>query len=168
MDKMLVITVCPVPAPISRKWNPNQRARPRRSPTRLSPAAGKGRRQRNSIRETSMTIGSLPPDCSKETIDRILHQCPDITIQPGSCEGYLPDVDRHTYESVKPMVEALGEINLRYMESPSSLRFAIDFGSWTSRSTSPRQLGTTRSEPYPSFSKTESSASPCATTGRES
>lgn len=53
----------------------------------------------------------------KETVDMIVDKCPNIIIQPSSCEGYAEDLTQYEYKTVKPMVDILHAISKKHMES---------------------------------------------------
>ena len=40
-----------------------------------------------------------------------------MIVQPSAAEGYVPGAGHYTYETMKPMVDALHSIDKRYMES---------------------------------------------------
>jgi 3-keto-5-aminohexanoate cleavage enzyme len=117
MDKPLVITVCPVGALVSRKQNPNQPHTPREIAEETIAAYKEGASMAHLHSRDEYGHPATTTELIKETVDLILEQCPDMIIQPSSCEGYLPDSNQYTYETVKPMVEALHGISRKYMES---------------------------------------------------
>ena len=117
LEKKLVITICPVGALVSRTQNPNQP----RTPQEIADGTVAAYREGASVvhfhnrNEHGHPVTNT--EIIKETVDRILDKCPDIVIQPSSCHGYVPGAQQYTYETVKPMVDALHGINPRYMES---------------------------------------------------
>jgi len=117
MDKPLVITVCPVGALVSRKQNPHVP----RSPQEIAEETIASYKEGATVAHLHFRDEYGHPVTTTEmvrrTVDLILDQCPDIIIQPSSCEGYEPSANQYTYESVKPMVETLHGINRKYMES---------------------------------------------------
>jgi 3-keto-5-aminohexanoate cleavage enzyme len=117
MDKPLVITVCPVGALVSRKQNPNQPRTPQEIAQETIASYKEGATVAHLHFRDEYGHPVTTTDLLKETVDPILDQCPDIVIQPSSCEGYLPESNQYTYESVKPMVDELHGINRQYMES---------------------------------------------------
>ena len=117
MDKPLVITVCPVGALVARKQNPHQPRSPKEVAEQTIASYEEGATVAHLHTRDEYGRHSTKTELLKETIDRILDACPDMIIQPSSCEGYLPEANAYTYESVKPMVEALHGISRNYMES---------------------------------------------------
>jgi len=117
MDKKLVITVCTVGALISRKQNPNQPITPKDIARETIESYNEGAvvahlhtRDANGRPGTSMEV-------LKEIIDMIMDKCPDMIIQPSSCESYVPGKTTYSYETVEPMAKALHAYGLKYMES---------------------------------------------------
>lgn len=114
MDKPLIITVCPTGALFSRKQNPNQPYTPEEIARESIESYEEGAsivhlHTRNEQGYPRTSIETL-----KEVIDMILDKCPDMIIQPSSCESYVPGATDYSYESVKPFVDKLKG---RYIES---------------------------------------------------
>ncbi len=114
MDKPLMITVCPTGALFSRRQNPNQPYSPEEIAREAIQSYEEGAcmvhlHTRNEKGYPRSSIETL-----KEIIDRILDKCPDVIIQPSSCESYVPGATDYSFESVKPFVEKLKG---RYIES---------------------------------------------------
>jgi 3-keto-5-aminohexanoate cleavage enzyme len=117
LDKPLVITVCPVGALFSRRQNPDQPYTIEEVVDQAIAACDEGAamvhlHNRDEFGYHKSTVGSM-----KETVDRIVSRCPEVIIQPSSCEGYAEDSTQYTYETVKPMVDALHAISRKHMES---------------------------------------------------
>ena len=129
MNKKLVVTVCPVGALISRKQNPYLP----HSPQEIADEAIAAYREGAAVAHLhNRDAGGWPmtrADLLKETVDRILDACPDMIIQPSSCEGYRPEAGNYTYETVKPMLDELHGISRRYMESTifTPVSYAVHF-----------------------------------------
>jgi len=117
MDKELCISVCPVGGLISRRQNPNQPYTPQEiaRETIESYKEGACLVHLHVRDENGKPVTTTP--LLKETIDAILDECPDMIVQPSSCEGYVPGSTQYTYETVKPMVDELHSLNRKYMES---------------------------------------------------
>jgi 3-keto-5-aminohexanoate cleavage enzyme len=117
MNKKLVITVCPVGALVSRKQNPNQPRSPKEiaGDTIASYREGASVAHLHNRNEYGHPVTTT--ELLKETIERILDACPDMIIQPSAAEGYVPEAGHYTYETTKPMAEALHGISRNYMES---------------------------------------------------
>jgi 3-keto-5-aminohexanoate cleavage enzyme len=117
LDKKLIITVCPVGALVSRRQNPHQP----NSPQEIADEAIAAYREGATVAHLHNRDDHGAPITNtaviKETVDRILDACPDMIIQPSSCHGYVPGAQQYTYETVKPMVDALRGLNPRYMET---------------------------------------------------
>jgi len=117
MDKKLIITVCPNGADFSRIHNPNQPY----SPVEIAQQVIDSYREGASIAHLHNRDDKGTPmtttEALKETVDIILDQCPDIVIQPSSCQGHDPQEQQYSYLSVKPMVDNLHKLNKQYMES---------------------------------------------------
>jgi 3-keto-5-aminohexanoate cleavage enzyme len=117
MDKPLFITVCPTGALFSRKQNPNQPYSSKEIAAASIESYAEGacvahlhtRDKRGDSVTNTKTL--------TETIAPILDKCPDMIIQPSSAEGYNPQSGDYSYETVKPMVDALHGIDKRYMQS---------------------------------------------------
>lgn len=117
MDKKLIITVCPVGALVARRQNPHQPQSPKEIADEAIAAyrAGAAVAHLHNRDEHGHPITNTV--IIKETVDRILDACPDMIIQPSSCHGYVPGAKQYTYETVKPMVDALRGLSPRHMES---------------------------------------------------
>jgi 3-keto-5-aminohexanoate cleavage enzyme len=117
MDKKLIITVCPVGALFSRRHNPYMPYSPEEIAQEVIESYQEGAAVAHlHTRDQNGRPGSAREDLRK-TIDIILRGCPDIIIQPSSCEGYIPGKTTYSYETVKPMAEELQSFNHNYMES---------------------------------------------------
>jgi len=117
MDKPVIITVCPVGALVARKQNPHQPRTPKEIADQAIAAYQEGAsvahlHTRNDLDRPVTTTPLL-----KETMDRILDKCPDMIMQPSAAEGFVPEAHQYTYETTKPMVEALHGLGRKYMES---------------------------------------------------
>ena len=117
MDKPLVITVCPVGGLVARKQNPHIPYSPQEIAEETIASYKEGATVAHLHFRDEHGYMVTTTDKLRETVDPILEQCPDIIIQPSSCEGYDPNANQYTYESVKPMVDELHGINRNYMES---------------------------------------------------
>ena len=117
LDKPLIITVCPVGALFSRRQNPNQPYSPKEIAEQAVAACGEGAAMVHLHNRDELGYHKSTVALMKETVDRIVTQCPDVIIQPSSCEGYLEGTTQYTYETVKPMVDALHAIGKKHMES---------------------------------------------------
>jgi len=117
MDKKLYITICPTGALFSRKQNPNQPYTSKEVAKEVIEAYEEGACMAHLHTRDENGKPTTTTNLLRETIDPILDKCPDIVVQPSSAEGYDPRAGHYTYETVKPMVEALHRINRRYMES---------------------------------------------------
>jgi 3-keto-5-aminohexanoate cleavage enzyme len=53
----------------------------------------------------------------REIMDVVLDSCPDIILQPSSCESYVPGATHYSHASVQAMVDYFGARSGRYMES---------------------------------------------------
>lgn len=117
MSKPLFITICPTGALFSRKQNPNQPYTPEEISKETIESYAQGaclahlhtRDERgDSVTNTeSLTL----------TIGPILEKCPDMIIQPSAAEGYHPESGDYSFETIRPMVDALHGIDKRYMQS---------------------------------------------------
>ena len=117
LDKPLIITVCPVGATITRRQNPYQPYTAREIADQVIGAYEQGASVAHlHTRNEDGTMGA-PRHVLKECIDMILDKCPDMIIQPSSCESYVPGTTHYSYESVKPLVEELFSGERKYMES---------------------------------------------------
>lgn len=117
MDKKLFITVCPTGALISRRQNPNQPYTPEEIAREVIEAYGEGASLAHIHTRDEHGGPATTTELLTATIDLILDSCPDIIIQPSAAEGYNPEAGQYTYETMRPMVEALHGINPKYMES---------------------------------------------------
>ncbi len=118
MDRKLFITVCPVGGTFSRMQNPHLPRTPKEIAQDVIAAYKEGACLAHlHTRDLKTGRPSTRTDLLKETIDTIRAECPDIIIQPSAAEGYRPEAGQYTYETMKPMVEALHELGRGYMES---------------------------------------------------
>jgi 3-keto-5-aminohexanoate cleavage enzyme len=117
MDKKLCITVCPVGALFSRMQNPNLPRSPQEIAKETIESYNEGACMAHLHNRDEYGKPVTTTELLKETVDVILDKCPDMIIQPSSCEGYIPGSTQYSYETVKPMVDALHGINRKYMES---------------------------------------------------
>jgi len=117
MDKKLILTVCPIGALFSRNHNPHLPC----SPEDLAREVIESYREGASVAHLHTRDEYGHPAASfeqlKETIDLIMDKCPDIIIQPSSCEGYIPGKTTYSYETVQPMLDVLHGYGKHYMES---------------------------------------------------
>jgi len=115
MAKKLIITVCPVGATNARRQNPHQPY----TVEEIANQAIEAYREGASVAHlhTRRADGSpgAPKEDLKSCIDMILAKCPDMIIQPSSCESHEPGSTHYSYESVKPLVDMFK--NQKYMES---------------------------------------------------
>ncbi len=117
MDKKLILTVCPVGATIARRQNPNQPYTAREIADETIAAYREGAAVAHlHTRKEDGSMGA-PNEVLKEVIDVILDKCPDMIIQPSSCESYVPGSPHYSYESVKPLVDLFQTGDRKYMES---------------------------------------------------
>jgi len=117
MDKPLFITVCPTGALFSRKQNPNQPYSPKEISTAAIESYAEGACMAHLHIRDEKGDSVTNTEVLTETIASILDRCPDMIIQPSSAEGYNPQSGDYSYETVKPMVDALHNIDKRYMQS---------------------------------------------------
>jgi len=117
MDKPLIITVCPTGALFSRRQNPYQPYTPKEIADQAIAAYNEGAAMVHLHNRDELGYHKSTVELMKETIDLIIGKCPDVIIQPSSCEGYGQGSTQYTYETVKPMVDALHSISKKYMES---------------------------------------------------
>jgi len=117
MDKPLVITVCPVGALFTRRQNPNLPYSPKEIAEEAIAACQEGAAMVHLHNRDEQGYQRSTVDLMKETVDLIVKKCPDVIIQPSSCEGYATGSTQYTYETVKPMVDALHAISKKHMES---------------------------------------------------
>lgn len=117
MDKPLIITVCPVGALVSRRQNPHQPNTPEEIAADAIAAYREGAAMAHLHNRDADGKPITTTEYLKKTIDLIRAECPDMIIQPSSCHGYLPGAKQYTFETVKPMVDALHSLDRRYMES---------------------------------------------------
>ena len=117
MDKKLIITACPVGSLVCRKQNPHVPHSPEEIAREAIESYHAGATVAHLHNRDAHGNPVTRTDLLKETVDRILDECPDMVIQPSSCEGYVVGANQYTYETVKPMVDALHAISPRYMES---------------------------------------------------
>lgn len=117
MDKPLVITVCPIGSLFARVQNPYQARSPKEIAEQTIAAYKEGASvaHLHTRNEHDRPVTTTP--LLKETMDRILDKCPDMIMQPSAAEGYVPEAKQYTYETTKPMVEALHGLKRKYMES---------------------------------------------------
>jgi len=117
MDKPLFITVCPTGCLFSRKQNPNQPYTPEEisRETIESYEQGACLAHLHTRDETGDSLTNT--EVLTSTIRPILEKCPDMIIQPSAAEGYHPESGDYSYETMRPMVEALHAIDKRYMQS---------------------------------------------------
>ncbi len=117
MDKPLMITVCPVGGTITRRQNPDQPYTAREIADQAIAAYEEGACMAHlHTRKEDGSMGA-PNEVLKELIDMILEKCPDMIIQPSSCESYVPGATHYSYEAVKPLVDIFQEGDRKYMES---------------------------------------------------
>jgi 3-keto-5-aminohexanoate cleavage enzyme len=115
MDKKLTITVCPVGGTITRHQNPYQPYTAREIADQTIAAYQEGASVAHlHTRNEDGSMGA-PREVLKNCIDMILEKCPDMIIQPSSCESYVPGAANYSYESVKPLVDLFQ--GQKYMES---------------------------------------------------
>lgn len=117
MDKKLFITVCPTGALFSRRQNPHQPYTPEEISREVIESYGEGACLAHIHTRDAYGRPATTTELLRETVDPIIDDCPDIIVQPSAAEGYVPEAGQYTYETMKPMVEALHKINRRYMES---------------------------------------------------
>ena len=117
MGKPLIITVCPVGALVSRRQNPHQPNTPEEIAADAVAAYREGAAMAHLHTRDADGKPITTTEYLKKTIDLIRAECPDMIIQPSSCHGYLPGAKQYTFETVKPMVDALHGLDRRYMES---------------------------------------------------
>lgn len=129
MDKKLIITVCPVGALVARKQNPHVPYTPEEIAQEV---IGSYKEGASVAHLHNRDVDGRPlnkTEVLKETVDRILDQCPDMIIQPSATEGYVPGSTNYSYETVKPMLDALHGISRKYMESTifTPVSYAAEF-----------------------------------------
>ena len=117
MDKPLLITCCPVGALFARKHNPHLPLSPKEIADEAIDAYNEGAALIHIHNRIELGFHTSTVELMKETVDRIIEKCPDVIIQPSSCEGYADGETQYTYETVKPMVDALHAISKNHMES---------------------------------------------------
>lgn len=117
MDKKLFITVCPTGALFSRKQNPDQPYTPEEIAREVIESYRQGACLAHIHTRDEYGGPATSTELLRETVDPILDSCPNMIIQPSAAEGYVPEAGQYTYETMRPMVEALHRINRRYMES---------------------------------------------------
>ena len=115
MDKKLIITVCPTGGTTTRRQNPHQpyTAKEIADQTIASYQEGAAVAHLHTRNEDG-SMGA-PREVLKACIDMILDKCPDMIIQPSSCESYVPGSTHYSFEAVKPLVDLFG--GQKYMES---------------------------------------------------
>jgi len=114
IDKPLIITVCPTGALFSRKQNSNQPYTPEEIARETIESYQEGASIVHLHTRDEKGYPRTSIDTLKEIIDMILDKCPDMIIQPSSCESYVPGTTDYSYEAVKPFVDKLKG---RYIES---------------------------------------------------
>lgn len=115
MDKKLMITVCPVGGTTTRHQNPHQPYTPEEIADQAIEACHAGASVVHlHTRNPDGRMGA-PKEDLKRLIDLILDECPDVIIQPSSCESYEPGSTNYSFESVKPLVDMFAD--QKYMES---------------------------------------------------
>lgn len=117
MDKKLCITICPVGATITRRQNPDQPYTAREIADEAIGAYQEGACMVHLHTRNEDGTMSAPREVLKEVIDMILDKCPDIIVQPSSCESYIPGTTHYSYEAVKPLVDLFKNGDRKYMES---------------------------------------------------
>jgi 3-keto-5-aminohexanoate cleavage enzyme len=115
MDKKLIITVCPVGATTARRQNPNQPYSVEEIAAETIAAYREGASVAHLHTRKADGSPGAPKEDLKRLIDTILASCPDMIIQPSSCESYEPKSTHYSYESVKPLVDMFRD--QKYMES---------------------------------------------------
>jgi len=117
MDKPLIITVCPTGGTTTRRQNPYQPYTAEEIADQTIGAYEEGATVAHiHTRNPDGSMGA-PKEVLKEVIDRILDKCPDMIIQPSSCESYVPGATHYSYESVKPLADLFSGSDRKYMES---------------------------------------------------
>ena len=115
MDRKLIITVCPTGGTTTRRQNPHQPYTAREIADQTIGAYEEGAAVAHlHTRNDDGSMGA-PREVLKECIDMILDKCPDMIIQPSSCESYVPGATHYSFESVKPLVDLFQ--GQKYMES---------------------------------------------------
>jgi len=129
MDKKLIITVCPTGSLFSRQQNPNQPYSPEEIAEDVIAAYEEGACMAHLHNRDEHGRHLSSSEILKETVYMFLDKCPDMIIEPSSCEGYVPGSTQYTYESVKPMVDALHGINPKYMEATifTPISYALEY-----------------------------------------
>jgi len=117
LDKPLIITCCPVGALFAKKHNPHLPNTPKEIANEAIAAYNEGAAMIHIHNRDELGYHKSTVKLMKETVDRIVQKCPDVIIQPSSCEGYADGETQYTYETVKPMVDALHAISKKHMES---------------------------------------------------
>jgi 3-keto-5-aminohexanoate cleavage enzyme len=115
MDKPLIITVCPTGALFSRKQNPHLPCSPEEIARDTIESYHEGATMAHIHTRSEGGYPRTSVETLKEIIDMILDECPDMIIQPSSCESYVPGATDYSYESVVPFVDKLQ--GKKYMES---------------------------------------------------
>ncbi|MFV1988568.1 MAG: 3-keto-5-aminohexanoate cleavage protein [Gemmatimonadota bacterium] len=115
MDKKLMITVCPVGGTTTRRQNPDQPYTVEEIADQAIEACQAGASVVHLHTRNPDGTAGAPKSDLKRLIDLILADCPDVIIQPSSCESYEPGSTHYSYESVKPLVDMFAD--QKYMES---------------------------------------------------
>jgi len=117
MDKPLILTVCPVGALFSRNHNPHLPCTAKDLAREVIESYHEGASVAHLHTRDELGYPAASFDHLKETIDLIMDKCPDIIIQPSSCEGFVPGKTSYSYETVKPLLDHLHNSGKHYMES---------------------------------------------------
>jgi 3-keto-5-aminohexanoate cleavage enzyme len=115
MDKPLIITVCPTGALFSRRHNPHLPYTPEEIARDVVESYREGASMAHIHTRSEGGYPRTSVETLKRIIDLVLDECPDMIIQPSSCESYVPGATDYSYESVKPFVDKLR--GKKYMES---------------------------------------------------
>ncbi len=126
LDKPLIITVCPTGALFSRRHNPHLPYSPEEIARDVIESYQEGASMAHIHTRSEGGYPRTSVETLKEIIDMILDKCPDMIIQPSSCESYVPGATDYSYESVKPFVDKLK--GKKYMESTifTSVSYALE------------------------------------------